>query len=143
MECAASQPEREPEWQSAIAGKGERVLDIGAIQFLDGSLRLGQVSQIAPDPRAPMDLAAIEAEIRRGISRVLPSLAQLEGSCHSCLVAFAPRSRPLVGEIIPHSGLYSFSGFTSTLLFAPPLARHFCQQVMTGEDEVLSQWAIA
>jgi glycine/D-amino acid oxidase-like deaminating enzyme len=143
LEDDAAQPERKLEWQAAIAEDGEQILDIGAIQFLDGSLCLGQMSQIIPNPQANLDLKRIESEIRQGIAKILPSLAQLAGTCHHCLVAFTPRSCPLVGEIIPNSGLYSFSGFTSTLLFAPPLARHFSQWVMTGEDEILSQWAIA
>ena len=114
-------------------------LDVGAIQFLDGSLCLGQQSQIIPNPQVKLDLNRIETEIRQGIAQVLPALAQMKGTCHACLVAFAPQSRPLVGEIVPGSGLYSFSGFTSTLLFAPPLARHFAQWVAGKEDDSVIQ----
>lgn len=139
VESQASQPDQTERWQSEQDSPGQFILDVGAVQFLDGSFYLGQMSEILPNPQATFDLAAIESEIRQGVAHILPSLAQLPGTCHTCSVAFAHRSRPLVGEVIPGSGLFSFSGFTSTLLLAPPLARHFAHWVAQNSDEIIEQ----
>lgn len=139
LEVLASRPEQAAQWQSEQDSSDQFILDVGAVQFLDGSICLGQMSEILPNPQARFDLNLIEAQIRQGVAHFLPDLAQLPGTCHSCSVAFAHRSRPLVGEIIPNSGLFSFSGFTSTLLLAPPLARHFAQEATGQPDGIMAQ----
>jgi len=139
LETLASEPEQTKQWQSEQGSLDYRVLDRGAVQFLDGSIFLGQVSEILPNSRAKLDLNQIERDLRRGIAHILPELAQLPGTCHSCKVAFARRSQPLVGEIIADSGLFCFSGFTSTLLLAPPLARHFAHWVAGNADAIMEQ----
>ena len=106
-----------------------QILDAGAIQFLDGTLILGQISTIATDPAAIGDSVVAEAEIRASIANILPKLANLKGNCHHCLVAFGKNSQPLVGAVENWTGLYLFSGFTSTLLVAPPLAKDFVANV--------------
>ncbi|MGF1479398.1 MAG: NAD(P)/FAD-dependent oxidoreductase [Cyanophyceae cyanobacterium] len=127
------QASSQSEWDAASRELVPPILDPGAIQFVDGTFCLGQISQALSDPHAAIDAAACEEKIRTGIATILPSLSNLPGTLQSCLVAFAPRSRPLVGAIANFSGVHLFSGFTSTLVFAPPLARHFAHWA-AGED---------
>lgn len=114
-----------------------QIFDAGAIQFRDGRLILGQISSITTDPSASGDLVAAEAEIRAGIAKILPELANLKGDCHHCLVAFSKDSQPLVGTVENLTGLYVFSGFTSTLIVAPPLAKHFACWVSGETNQVM------
>ena len=115
------------------------ILDPGAVQFLDGSLCLGQISAIAPYPQANFDLVAAEAQIREQVGHILPLLEDIPGKCHSCLVAFNNQGIGLVGNLSARKGLYLFSGFTSTLVFAPVLARRFAHWIKGKEDQVIEQ----
>jgi glycine/D-amino acid oxidase-like deaminating enzyme len=101
------------------------ILDPGAIQFLDGSFCLGQISTILPNPWEKLAGNNGEAQIRQEIGKILPSLAKIQGTFHHCLVAFAKDNLSLIGNCPNLKGIYLFSGFTSTLVFAPPLARQF------------------
>ena len=115
------------------------ILDPGAVQFLDGSLCLGQISAISPYPQANFDLVAAEAQIREQVGHILPLLEDIPGECHSCLVAFNNQGIGLVGNLAAIKGLYLFSGFTSTLVFAPVLARRFAHWIKGKEDPVIEQ----
>lgn len=115
------------------------IMEPGAIQFVDGSFCLGQLSRIIANPYVQIDAASSEAKIRHGIGNILPDLENLPGTWHHCLVAFGSNSLPVVGEIGNMAGLYLFSGFTATMLFAPPLARHFARWVSGQEDELIEQ----
>ncbi len=115
------------------------ILDIGAIQFLDGRFCLGQISGIIPNPLTELDQKTGENRIRKGIARILPDLAEIPGTCYHCLVAFNPQDIALVGKLASRDGIYIFSGFTSTLVFSPPLARRFASWVVNGEDEVIDR----
>ena len=105
------------------------VMEAGAIQFLDGSFCLGQISQIITNPTAKFNKNLAEKTIREGVSKILPDLQNVPGKLHNCLVAFCADSNFLVGKIDNFEGLHLFSGFTSTLMFAPPLARRFASWV--------------
>jgi len=113
------------------------VLETGAVQFRDQSLYLGQISAIITDPGGSLNPLTGEKAIRAAVGTLLPSLASLPGSCHHCLVAFAPSGRPLVGAIADKVGLQVFSGFTSTLVSAPPLARRFARHLLGENDEII------
>jgi glycine/D-amino acid oxidase-like deaminating enzyme len=123
------------------------ILDPGAVQFLDGSLCLGQISAIADDPNAQFDLAIslrersaiAEAQIREQVGYILPLLEEIPGICHHCLVAFNHQGIALVGNLANITGLYLFSGFTSTLLYAPILARRFAQSQTGKIDQIIEQ----
>ena len=104
------------------------IIDTGAIQFCDRHLCMGQITQFLTAPSARIERVASELQLRQNIAQILPSLAELPGTWHSCLVAFTNNSLPLVGPISGLRGAYIFSGFTSTLLFAPPLAQDFVKQ---------------
>ncbi len=115
------------------------ILDPGAVQFINGSLCMGQISAIAENPQAKFNLTVAEAQIREQVGKVLPLLEDLPGKCHSCLVAFNDRGIALVGNLANIPGLYLFSGFTSTLVFAPVLARRFAHWTKSKEDKIIEQ----
>jgi glycine/D-amino acid oxidase-like deaminating enzyme len=114
-------------WNEAKSKSIASILDAGAVQFQDGSFCLGQISELNTNPHAKIDLKTSEREIRRSIAKILPSLADLTGTCHDCLIAFAENSLPVAAKISGYEGIYSFSGFTSTMIFAPPMARRFAR----------------
>ena len=122
---------------SEITSSNNTILDPGAVQFLDGSLCMGQISTVA-DKFQP-DLAAAEAEIRDRVGNILPLLEDIPGTCHNCLVAYNNQGIALVGNIPSISGLYIFSGFTSTLVYAPILARRFARSQAGTEDRIIKQ----
>ncbi|MBW4535781.1 MAG: FAD-binding oxidoreductase [Pleurocapsa minor HA4230-MV1] len=131
------------EAQPAAIDPGDRVdrviLDPGAVQFIDGSLCIGQISAIAEHPQAKFDLAIAEAQIREQVGYILPLLEDIPGTCHSCLVAFNNQGIALVGNLANITGLYLFSGFTSTLVYAPVLARRFAQSQTGTADKIIEQ----
>lgn len=113
------------------------IIDPGAVQFDDGTLCMGQISAIAGDPQAKFDLSDAETKIRQQVGYILPLLEDVSGQCHSCLVAFNNREIALVGNLADIKGLYLFSGFTSTLLFAPVLARRFARWIAGQQDAII------
>ena len=141
IEAQVRQPEKESDWNPPNSKVMAEIIEAGAIQFLDGSFYLGQASQIITDSHIIPDLSQSEAEIRSQIAKVLPQLAEVPGTCHHCLVAFSDPSRPLVGKIQNLRGIYLFSGFTSPLAYAPPLARHFATWATQGKDQVIDQFS--
>ena len=115
------------------------ILDAGVVQFLDGSLRLGQISRVLTNPQAEINSAASEKWLRESMTKILPSLGNLPGTWHHCLVAFTQDKLPLIGAISEFSGLHIFSGFSSPFLFVPPLAVRFANFVSGQEDEIIKQ----
>ncbi|MBD2208160.1 FAD-binding oxidoreductase [Calothrix sp. FACHB-1219] len=115
------------------------ILDAGAIQFLDGSLRLGQISRTLTDPHAKINAQASEQWLRSSISQILPALANLPGTWYHSLVAFTPNRLPIIGAIPGFAGVHIFSGFSNPLVLIPPLAQRFAKFVSGQEDEIISQ----
>ncbi len=115
------------------------ILDPGATQFLDGSLRIGQLSRVLTDPYAQVDPVASEAAIRTQVGKILPALEKLPGTWHHCLVAFSSDRFSVVRALDNVEGAYVFSGFTTPLVFVPPLAKHFANWVTGQEDTIISQ----
>jgi glycine/D-amino acid oxidase-like deaminating enzyme len=139
IEAKASSLEAENSWDKFDPEPFLDILDAGAIQFRDGSFCLGQISQIITDPYVKVDAITGEAQIRKEVAILLPPLKNIPGTWHQCLVAFSNNSLPLVGAIENYTGIYIFSGFTSTLVFAPPLAKHFANWAATNNDEIMTQ----
>jgi glycine/D-amino acid oxidase-like deaminating enzyme len=137
LEQKITQLENEGIWQTESSEIIARILEAGAVQFQDQSLYLGQISAIITDPKTILDPSQGESEIRAALGTYLPPLRSLSGTCHHCLVAFAPSQRPRVGAITSKIGLQVFSGFTSTLVSAPPLARRFARHLMGENDETI------
>jgi len=126
-------------WENPTNDLQGEVLETGAIQFLDGSLCLGQISQIITNPHATVDARASEEKIRNAIALVLPQLSQLKGKWHNCQVAFSG-NKPFQVGTLPHlEGVSVFSGFTSPFVFVPPLARKFAN-FLTGNQQ--ESWTI-
>jgi len=115
------------------------ILDAGVVQFLDGSLRIGQISRILTNLQPEINSVASEQSLRESIKQILPSLGNVLGIWHHCLVAFTQDKLPLIGAISEFSGLHIFSGFNGPFIFVPPLAVRFAKFVSGAEDEIIKQ----
>ncbi|MFB2771775.1 NAD(P)/FAD-dependent oxidoreductase [Pelatocladus sp. BLCC-F211] len=115
------------------------ILDTGAIQFQDGSMRLGQISRVLSDPYVEIDRKTSESWLRRSIGEILPALSSLPGTWHHCLVAFSGVRLPVIGSIPGCHGVYLFSGFSNPLVIVPPLAQRFANYLTGKEDKIISQ----
>lgn len=138
LEANAEDLLQESNWEDYQNHSVKSILDSGAVQFLDGSFCFGQISAIANNPEQKFDKRLAQNSIRQKISSILPMLSNIPGSCKSCLVAFTNREIAVVGNVKDLAGIYLFNGFTSTLVFAPPLAKHFANWV-TGEDNEIME----
>ncbi|WP_341526784.1 FAD-binding oxidoreductase [Nostoc sp. UHCC 0302] len=118
------------------------ILDIGAIQFQDGSLRLGQISRVLTDPRAKVNSEESEHWLRKSIAQVLPELANLPGTWHHCLVGFNNNRLPLIGAIPGFESVHVFSGFSNPLVLVPPLAQRFANFAAGNKDEIITQLSL-
>lgn len=139
LEAKAEELTKESGWDDYNNESVKSIFDAGAVQFLDGSLCLGQISAINTNPARKLDRKLGESAIRQKISTILPKLGNLPGTCKSCLVAFTNREVAVVGNVKNITGVYLFNGFTSTLVFAPPLAKYFASWVTEGSDEIMEQ----
>jgi glycine/D-amino acid oxidase-like deaminating enzyme len=116
------------------------ILDVGVVQFRDGSLRIGQFTRVLTDTQPQVDAAASEAAMRSGIGEILPALRDVPGQWRHCLVAFSGDSLPLIGMVPGAPHLHLFTGFSNAFVLVPPLARRFAQQVVgRSSDEFLAQ----
>ena len=139
LEAQASTAAKEQEWQEPGLEIVPWILDAGAVQLADGSLRLGQISRVLSDPQAAVDAIASETAIRKAVGQVLPALQNLPGQWQSCLVAFSRDRLPLIGPIPETTGLYVFSGFSNPFAIMPPLAQRFAQAALGPPDPILMQ----
>ncbi|MGQ9838328.1 MAG: NAD(P)/FAD-dependent oxidoreductase [Cyanobacteriota bacterium] len=135
LEQAATRPEQDPLWDEPGHELCAPILDVGILQFADGSIRMGQISRVLTDPTARVDRAASEAQIREQVGRYLPKVAHLPGQWYHCLVAFSGDQQPLIGSLPGWEGLHLFSGFSNPLAVVPVLARRFAQQAYGQADE--------
>lgn len=117
------------------------ILDVGVVQFKDGSLRLGQISYINPKPDADLDSATSEAVLRENIGNLLPKLKNVEGKWNHCLVTFSKDNLPLIGNIPQNNHIHIFSGFSNPLVIIPPLARRFANYLAGNEDDIISRFS--
>ncbi|AVZ31215.1 NAD(P)/FAD-dependent oxidoreductase [Nodularia spumigena] len=115
------------------------ILDVGAVQFQDGSLRLGQVSRVLTDPFGKINAEESEMWLRTNVQQILPMLGNLSGTWHHCLVAFSSDRLPLIGAIPGFEGVHIFSSFSNPLVIVPPLARRFANFLAGKEDEIITQ----
>ncbi|MEA5570162.1 FAD-binding oxidoreductase [Calothrix sp. UHCC 0171] len=115
------------------------ILDTGAVQFLDGRLKLGQISRILTNANAKIDSSNSEKILRSHLSQILPTLANLPATWYHCLVAFSQDSLPLIGAIPEQKNIHIFSGFSNPLVFIPPLAQRFANFISGNQDEIIHQ----
>ena len=113
------------------------ILDVGAVQFKNKSLCLGQISYINTNPDADLDSIKSEAVLRKNIGKVLPDLENITGNWHHCLVTFSKDNLPLVGTVPQSNNIHVFSGFSNPLVIIPPLARRFANYLTGNEDEII------
>lgn len=140
LEARASQAEVDPLWDQPGHEPVPPILDAGAIQFLDGRLRLGQISRTLTDPFAAIDAVASETAIRTQVGKMLPALKDVPGTWYHCLIAFSRDSLPLIGLISDWENLHLFSGFSNPLAIVPALARRFAKQAAIAKpDHLLEQ----
>lgn len=143
LEAEASTTDLDALWDQPGHEPMPPILDAGATQLLNGSLRIGQMSRVLTDPNAPIDAAASEAAMRTSVRATLPALADLPGTWHHCLIAFSHDRLPLIGAIPGTEGIHLFSGFSNPLAIVPTLARRFAhsaaQSAIGQKDELLAQ----
>ncbi len=137
LEAKVEELVKDAAWEGEHNNSIQSILDAGAVQFLDGSLFLGQISAVITNPETKLNKKQGENSIRQEISNILPMLSNLPGTCESCLVAFTNREVAIVGKVKDLIGIYLFNGFTSTLVFAPPLAKHFADWVVGEKSEIM------
>lgn len=139
LEAKAGAPELESLWDEPGHEPVPPILDAGAIQFLDGRIRIGQVSRVLTNPDAQINALGSIAGLRNEISKVLPALEELSTTWHKCLVAFRGSQLPLVGAIANYSGIAVFSGFSNPLALIPPLAQRFARHLSGEADLIVTQ----
>lgn len=139
LEMAASAIDREAVWEQPDQELVPPVMDAGAVQFQDGTIRLGQLSRALSDPAAKIDPATSEATIRTAVGQVLPALQALPGTWHHCLVAFSRDRLPLIGPVPGFTGLHLFTGFSTPLVALPTLAQRYARQLAGTPDPWLPQ----
>ncbi|MBW4421821.1 MAG: FAD-binding oxidoreductase [Myxacorys californica WJT36-NPBG1] len=137
LEADATRSEVEALWDTPDNEPAPAILDAGAVQFLDGRIRIGQISRTLTSENAVIDAAQSEAALRHNIGHVLPKLEGIPGKWHHCLIAFSRDRLPLIGAIPGHEGLHLFSGFSNPLAIVPPLARRFTVHVTSQRDPLL------
>lgn len=142
-ETAAGAPVARAAWD---AGSAEPLtpmaLEGGLVQFLDGHVRVGQVSRMVPAMPAAADPSSIEpllagAEPLFAGVRKLPNL-RLEYRP----VAFTPDHLPVVGILpgLPH--VVAVATSQSPLVLAPAIGASLADWAMTGTwDPLLDEWA--
>lgn len=142
LEAESSTAAKEQLWDEPNCEISPPIIDPGAVQFMDGSLRLGQLSRVISNPNAKIDAASSESAIRASIGRILPKLANLPGQWHHCLVAFGCDRLPLIGTIFGYENIHLFSGFSSPFATVPALAQRFAQWAIGKDDEIINQLSI-
>lgn len=137
LEAQASTADLDPLWEESDRQLVPPVMDAGALQFADGSLRLGQISRTITNPYHAIDQATSEPEIRNTLRPFLPAIADLPGTWRYCTVAFSRDHLPLIGPIAGLENVLLFSGFSNPLVLVPPLARRFAKHLMQTPDPLL------
>lgn len=137
LEATVGCPEQAGRWQQPGQELVPAAMDAGAVELLDGRIRIGQISRALTDPQAQVDPTASESRIRAEVGRVLPALEPLPGQWASCLVAFGGDRLPLVGPVPGLEGLHLFSGFSSPFALLPPVARRFARHLTGQPDDIL------
>ncbi|MGB3642744.1 MAG: FAD-binding oxidoreductase [Rivularia sp. (in: cyanobacteria)] len=117
------------------------ILDLGAVQFKDNSLCLGQISFVNTNPQADLDSEKSEAVLRENIGKILPELENIKGTCHHCLVTFSKDNLPLIGTVTQSNNIHIFSGFSNPLVFIPPLARRFANYLAGNDDDIIARFS--
>lgn len=152
LEATAGHPQKAPLWDEPGHEIAPPILDAGVVQFIDGRLRIGQISRVMTAPQAiPQAMQSAsrnggitdgkqsESEMRFEVGRILPKLEQVPGQWHQCLVAFSGDGLPLVGALPQIEGISIFSGFSNPFAILPPLAQRFAKSLTGQPDAIIAQ----
>jgi glycine/D-amino acid oxidase-like deaminating enzyme len=139
LEADATQPDMEELWDEPGYEPAPPILDAGAIQMRDGRIRIGQTSRTLTDPQTAVDPGLSEAALRAQVGHLLPTIGNLPGTWHHCLIAFSRDQLPLIGEIPGLTGIQVFSGFSNPLAIVPALAQRFAQVAAGQSDRLIDQ----
>ncbi|MEL6399263.1 MAG: FAD-binding oxidoreductase [Cyanobacteria bacterium J06607_6] len=142
IESEATDDDSDDIWDEAGHEIRPPFLDAGFIQFLDGTVRIGQVSRIDTTLEPVLDAQASEQKIRAGIAPLIPALAEVPGQWRACRVAFSQDGLPLAGAVPGVTGAYVFSGFTGPFALVPAAAVHFAESVTTGKSALMPQLSL-
>ncbi|MEM7771655.1 MAG: FAD-binding oxidoreductase [Cyanobacteria bacterium P01_A01_bin.37] len=138
LEAAAGDPNKDILWDETGHELFPPILDAGAVQFLDGTIRIGQISRVLTDPEACIDAAESELTMRDAIGHVLPMLKDAPGTWQRCLVSFCGDRLPLIGTIPGTEGLHIFSGFSNPFAMLPPLAKRYAAHAVGRDDDIIA-----
>ena len=127
IETEATSEASEALWDESGHEIRAPMLDTGCIQFRDQTVRMGQISRINTSLTPDFDTHTSEHKIRRGITPIIPALADVPGQWQGCRVAFSQDSLPLAGPVPDLQGVTLFSGFTSPFALVPAVAAQFAQ----------------
>ncbi len=130
-------------WDAGLAGRSQDliapILDVGALQFADTSLRFGQISRTQTSLVPQSSPEASEQWIRSGLAKILPKVAQVPGRWVRCTVAFSADHLPLVGPVGTDRRVQVFSGFSNPMALVPATAKRFAHQLVSDQNLVSSE----
>ncbi|MDA0266615.1 MAG: FAD-binding oxidoreductase [Cyanobacteria bacterium] len=135
LEAQTSETTIDDQWEQSDQALAPPVLDLGCIQFRNGIIRIGQISRIHTALQPPLDEATSTAQLRQGISHLVPALGAVPGQWRTCPVAFSRDGLPLAGSVPGLRGLSLFSGFSSPFALVPGLATHFAEWAVGQSDQ--------
>lgn len=138
LEATVSTRDREVLWEKPSRQPFLSIIDAGAVQFGDRTIKFGQMSAVLTDPESIINPAQSEAAIRADVSKILPNVGQLPGTWRTCLVAFS-NNLPIAGAVPGFEGIHVFSGVTNSMVFSVSLARRFANYLAGEEDEIIPQ----
>ncbi len=130
-------------WEAGLTGHNQDltppILDAGALQFTDNSLRFGQISRTQTSLAPQSSPEASEQWIRSGVAKILPKVAQIPGRWVTCTVAFSADQLPLVGPVATDRRVQVFSGFSNPMALVPATAKRFARQLVLDQTLVSSE----
>lgn len=132
LENQTSTAAQDPLWDEPGHKLAAPILDPGAIQFLDGRIRMGQLSRVLTDLEAEVDAISSSHQLRERVGACLPALANIPGTWARCRVAFCRDHLPLVGPLREYPQVHLFTGFSNPFTMVPPLAQEFTASVAGG-----------
>jgi glycine/D-amino acid oxidase-like deaminating enzyme len=138
LEYTTTIPESDHLWNQPDQELINPVLEAGAVQFLNGTIRIGQISRFLSDINAEIDQNISEHNIRDMVNNILPNIGNLPGTWYKCLVAFSHDHLPLIGNFADIEGIQLFSGFSSPFIYVPILAQRFADFVCGTKDNFIS-----
>ncbi len=138
LETNASRAAADAAWAQPHAEIAPPIIDVGALQFANGHIRMGQISRTISHPQARFNPLQSEAWIRQQVRQILPAIADLAGAWCCCTVAFSRDHLPLVGCLPDRPTVHLFSGFSNPMALVPGLARRYAKSVSGTTDPLLA-----